>query len=274
MSPRQAQQDLAAIPLPYSVFIDPRPSERVLIEGTYVPFPERYRTVAVRGIRGLINSDDRFILRFTRDFTLRNEIRHGEPHGTARNWINWGEESNIYNNPKQADIDLKTLHREWMMFRENQINSVPFDLWVKLTEAVVGNKLGDPATRVPALAAELYDQQFGTQESIGLQDGQAFVARETGLTTILNDLNDPNNDFKPVDVETFLLTHSFDTPENIEKSMIDMYNTFDNVSVNRIFFKCLQDAFTFQDKYQGLFKTSMVSINGVRILETNGVFDD
>jgi hypothetical protein len=56
--------------------------------------------------------------------------------------------------------------------------------------------------------------------------------------------------------------------------MDNIYNTFTVQNVNRIYFSVLFDAFTTKAKYPGIFKTSMVSLHGIRPFQSSGVFDD
>ncbi len=56
--------------------------------------------------------------------------------------------------------------------------------------------------------------------------------------------------------------------------MNTIYNTFAFEHVNRIYFSVLFDAFSLKDKYEDIFKTSMVALHGIRPFQVAGVFDD
>ena len=91
---------------------------------------------------------------------------------------------------------------------------------------------------------------------------------------ILNDLQNPENEFPSVDINTFFATNSFDTDQGIVDAMDAMYETFTFADVNRIYFAVLHDAFSFKQEYPDIFKTSMVAIHGIRPFQVAGLFDD
>lgn len=213
--------------------------------------PNRNVELVVRGLRGLITDDRRFTLRFTRDFTLRDTLETGN-----------------------TSLDLKQHHEEWQLIREEQPFLIPRSLWDKVTESIVGFKLNNIQVRVPSLERELYDTTFDTETKYGLRDGQAFTSGPTALQTVLSDLQNPDNEFPSVDINSFFVLNSFDTPDNVITSMNVIYNSFTFIDVNRIFFAVLHDAFSFKKEYPDIFKTSMVSIHGIRPFQVSGLFDD
>lgn len=213
--------------------------------------PARYVQSIVRGLRGVVNEERRYTLRFTRDFTLRDSLEHGD-----------------------TPLDLKNLHAEWTLFREKQPFTIQRSLWDRITECIVGYKLSDPSVRVPSLERQLYDAEFDTDTQYGLGANQAFANGATALETVLFDLNNPDNDFSPNDINVFFQNHSFDTPENIIEAMDTIYTTFKFEDVNRIFFEVLDDSLSVKQRYPELFKTSWLSLHGIKILEVGGLFDD
>lgn len=213
--------------------------------------PAYYQRAIVRGISNMVRSDDRYVVRFTRDFTLRDDLKDA----TTPN-------------------SLKKRYVQWEMFREQQTYKVNQILWNRMIEAIIGYKLDDNTIRVPALERELYDLATGSDTQYGLGDGQAFVNGQMALATIQDDLRDPNNNFHPIDIDQFFVLNNFDTPAATQQALENIYNTFATEDVNRIFFKVLLDAFTTKSKYEEIFKTSWVSLYGVRVLEVNGIYDD
>jgi len=214
-------------------------------------FPTRHTNAVIRGLRGLITADRRYTMRFTRDFTLRDDLDKG-------------------NTP----LELKTKHEEWQLFREAQPYLIPRALWDKCTECMVGFLLTDPGTRVPSLERELYDTSYQAETRFGLGSGQAFSDGLTTLQTILADLNNPENSFPNVDINSFFAQNNFDTPEGIIAAMNSIYTLFTFADVNRMFFAVLHDAFSFKQEYPGIFKTSMVAVHGIRPFQVSGLFDD
>jgi len=161
-----------------------------------IKLPNRFTQVIIRGLQGIVNADNRYTIRFTRDFTLRDEI-----------------------------------------------DTYPID-------------------------------SFGTDTRFGLGDDQAFVDGKLALNSVISYLLDPNVDFTPVDINEFLKNNNFDTNDDIISTMEQIYNTFTYTHVNRIFFSVLHDAFSTKAKYNDIFKTSMVSLHGIRPFQTSGIFDD
>ena len=195
----------------------------------------------VRGLAGLVGDDNRYVLRFVRDFALRDNIDNR--------------------------LDLNQKHVEWALIREGQPTNVPIELWNAITESLIGETL-DGTTTVPALDRILYDQLNGTDTQYGMGEGQAFVNKDLALSTILSDLQNPDNSFYPIDIDGFFQNYSFDTNDNIKLAMTAIYDTFSYKDVNRIYFEVLRDAFSTKAKYKEIFKTSMVSLYAVKSLVT------
>lgn len=267
----EAAQQIGTIPTPYFVVQKPKDDPYLVEKYGYglIPYgsiwslgslseqfyqvPVLYREAIIRKVASYLNDDDRYIVRFNRNFTLRDDIRA---------------------NGKQ--MNLKDKHEEWFMFRREQTSTIPQELWKRLTEAVVGYYVDTTGTqiRVPALDRELYDAQYGTDTRFGLGVDQAFCDKTLGLATILSYLQDPNNDFSPTDIDSFFATNKFDTPANIKSSMDNIYNTFNAIHVNAMWFETLSDALSTRAKYKELLKTSWIALHGIRVLEVGGLFDD
>jgi len=225
--------------------------EYVAIFNKNVSLPPRYLQAVVRGLRGVVNEEGRYTLRFTRDFTLRDNSTHGE-----------------------TPLELKNLHSEWELFREKQLFHIRRSLWDRVTESIVGFKLSDSTIRVPSLDRELYDADFKSDTQYGLGSDQTLANGTTALETILFDLNNPDNDFSPIDIDAFFQNNKFDTSANIISSMDNIYNTFKFEDVNRMFFEVLGDSLSVKKNFSDLFKTSWLSLHGIRVLGTAEIFDD
>jgi len=216
-----------------------------------VELPARFVQMVSRGLRGVVDADRRYVLRYTRDFTLRDTLDSGE-----------------------TPLEKKNLHSEWEMFRKNQPYHINRALWDKITESIIGYKLSDTTVRVPSFERELYDDKYDTSTQYGIGDGQTFVSGELALASVLADLEHPENNFQPIDINVFFSRHTFDTPEEVVAAMDTIYNTYSYVHVNRIFFSVLQDALSTQVEYADIMKTSMVSLHGIRPFQVGGIFDD
>ena len=208
--------------------------------------PHRYTQAIIRNIRSYINEDNRYTIRFRKDFTQDSD----------------------------SELDNKTLHQEWKLFRQHQQSKIDRYLWDKVTESMIGHKLDDDTSIVPTVARQLYDAQYSDDTRFGLGNGQAFVSGSQALTTIISDLNDVDNEFRGIDVASFLSVNSFDSTQAITTSMEIIYTTFPTADVNRMFFLFLNDALAGKKKYAKLLKTSMISVYGVKVLDTQEFFDE
>jgi hypothetical protein len=220
---------------------------------SYNQFPIAYREAIIREVASYVSTNSKYMIRFTRDLTLRDDIQAGG-----------------YNN-------LKDVHQDWALFRKEQQFNVPLYLWHKLMESLSGISIPDingQSIAVPSLDRVLYDQVYLTDTRFGLDVGQTFVDKTLGLATLMNYLTKSNIDFSPIDIGDFFEHYSFDTPANIQTALMIVYNTFGHTHVNTIWFNILQDALTNKNKYKGLLKTSWVSIHGVQYMNVGGIFDE
>lgn len=249
----QTAADIVTFPAPF-MFFSKLISPALIANsetGEIIDMPWRFSQAIIRGLRGYVDVENRYTLRFIRDFTLRDSLKYGT-----------------------SPLQLKDTHQEWLMFREGQYSNVPQDLWNKVTEAMAGYLLSDQSTRVPSLSRQLYDETYGTYTQYGLGIGQAFCDGPTAIATVSAYLNDPNNNFYPLDMDLFFATYNFNTPSNCVATMNYIYDNFSYEHVNAIFFSVLLDALSVQPKYAGLMKTSAVALYGIELLNVQGVFDD
>lgn len=221
-----------------------------LTEQSY-QIPVTYRQVVLRKVASYVTDDDRFVVQFTRDAALRDQLRE-----------------------RGTDRLLNPIHEEWLLIRRTQPNTINRMLWDKLTESMIGHTLADSGVRVPALERELYDSRNGTSTQYGMGESQTFVNRDLAIATVLNYLSDPTRDFSPVDVNQFLQTYKFTDPADIRAAMETIYVSFNSEHVNNIWFECLMDALTTNPRCKEIFKTSWIALHGVRVLEVGGLFDE
>jgi hypothetical protein len=256
-----AEQTLRQIPTPYLIPEGLEPAAGSL--------PLRYTRTVFKGLSNVINDNGRYVMRFTRDFTLRDELMtRSDPANPLTDQVALGGGRT----ERTGDpLHLKTLHAEWTLVRQGQPFKIPREYWDRITESVIGRKLDNPVVRVPSFVREAYDAEFGTQTRYGLNEGQAFVNGQLALATVIDDLQDPTNNFAPVDVNSFFQANETETEGGTIAFFDNIYNNFSVEAVNRIFFKVLLDALSTKDKYPGIFKTSWVTLEGSQLLQTEAL---
>lgn len=202
--------------------------------------PYRYTQMVAKGLHGTVKDNNRTVMRFTRDFTLRDKL-------------------------DKDSITPKNKHEEWKLFREQQLEKVDRYLWNKVTEALIGFKLNLDATAatdeaIPSLNRILFDRIYQADTQYGMGDEQVFTNKDLSRQTILAVLTDPNREFEYVNIEEFLARHDFLTPEDIIAAMNEIYLNFSVSEVNTIFFAVLHDAMSLKMEHSEIFKTSWVAL--------------
>lgn len=200
------------------------------------------------GLNRYITEDDTYKIRFTRDFILRDDPR---------------------------DIELKNVHTEWAMIREQQNTLIPGTLWNHLVDAACGqNMVGDA---VPSLARVAYDERNGTRSRYGFGDGQAFVDQDLALNSIkyaiqntsLTTISPANPGVEVPDQIEFIDMNEVDamfaTPALTRKTMNDIWTKAKPKQVNEIFFTVLYDALAENYEFTDIFKTSMIAAHSIRL---------
>ncbi|QDJ96482.1 hypothetical protein Xoosp13_296 [Xanthomonas phage Xoo-sp13] len=203
--------------------------------------PYRYTQMVAKGLHGTVKDNNRSIIRFTRDFTLRDKL--------------------------DADsITPKNRHEEWKLFREQQLEKVDRYLWNKITEALIGFRLSTDYNSantnkpIPSLNRILFDRLYQADTQYGLGDQQVFTNKDLSRDTIISVLSNPNTQFEYVNIEEFLSRHNFATPEDIIQAMNEIYVNFSVSEVNKIFFAVLHDAMSLKMEHAEIFKTSWVGL--------------
>lgn len=203
--------------------------------------PYRYTQMIVKGLQGMVRDDRQFVMRMTRDFTLRDKL-----------------------SPNR--VVPKNKHVEWKLFRENQLEKIDRYLWDKATEALIGFRLKSDhrtvnhSAKIPSLNRILYDRLYKSDTQYGLGPEQVFTNAELSLQTLVAVLTDPNSVFEFINITDFLDRHNFKTPEDIADAMYEIYQNFSIEEVNKIFFAILHDAMSLKKEHSEIFKTSWVAL--------------
>lgn len=202
--------------------------------------PYRYTQMVAKGLHGTVKDNNRYVIRFTRDFTLRDKL-------------------------DQDTITPKNRHEEWKLFREKQLEKIDRYLWNKITEALIGFKLNTTGTAptfeaIPSLNRILFDRLYQADTEYGMGEEQVFTNKDLSRETILAVLTNPNQEFEFINIEDFLSRHNFLTPEDIIAAMNEIYLNFSVSEVNMIFFAVLHDAMSLKMEHSEIFKTSWVAL--------------
>lgn len=248
----ELSQQFSESDMPYMILQDLQPYRAEDWRYQQTPIvPMRYNAVTLRKVTSYITDNDRFILQFTRDNTLRYL-----PNGIT------------------GQLEKKDNHEEWVLFRQFQLSNVDRGLWNLMVESLIEHRLDNPTERVPSLELELYDEANGTGIRYGMQPGQTLVNKTLGLGTVKAFINDPNRDYFPIDIESFRLEYPLDTANNIEAAMTVIYDSFGAEMVNELWFELLMDALTTSPNLSDIIKTSWLALHGIRILDVAGFLDD
>lgn len=208
--------------------------------------PARYQAFTVSGLNSVVVQNNTYKLRFTKDFTLRDD-------------------------PNQ--LQLKNTHAEWILIRKSQPTRILEELWVKLTDSLAGEDLaGNP---IPSDKRKQYDLRHGTTTRFGLKEGQAIAPRQLLIDvvtyTILNTqltitaadgskLPDTLNGI--IDFEEYYSW--FATPEATKDTMAKIWAFGSARQINEIFFAALNEALVSNFELSDIFKTSRIMIYAVR----------
>ncbi len=213
--------------------------------------PLRYDAITISGLSYIVAKDDTFKLRFTRNFTLRDD-------------------------PQQ--LDLKDTHTEWSLIRSGQRTRIPEALWQKLIDSLAGQDAA--GNSVPALRRELYDERNGTTTRFGFDSEQTLapqgllissVAYTIVNTKLINKSVPPNADGTyPPDFIEFLDPAQADTwfatPAQARQTMTDIWNAAKPAQINEIFFAALNDILANNYELTDIFKTSRLSAYSIKVV--------
>ena len=209
--------------------------------------PRRYDAITISGLSYVVTKDDAFKLRFTRNFTLRDE---------------------------PEELNLKNTHTEWALMRTGQKTRVPESLWQKLIDSAAGQDAA--GNRVPAGRRVLYDERNGTRTRFGFTAEQtlapAELLRSSIVHAILNtQLSDKTASGSVVpDYITFLNFNESDTwfadAASTRRTMTDVWNLAKVTQVNEIFFAALSDVLASNYELSDIFKTSRLSAYSIKVV--------
>ena len=206
----------------------------------------RYDAITISGLSFVVTKDDAFKLRFTRNFTLRDD---------------------------PEELNLKNTHTEWSLMRPGQKTRVPEGLWSKLIDSVAGADAAGNA--VPAVRRVLYDERNGSRTQFGFTSEQTLAPAEllrSSITyTILNTrLEDTSGSMTVPDYIAFLDLDESDSwfldAAASRKTLTDIWNLASVAQINEIFFAALDDILASNYELDSIFKTSRLSAYSIKVV--------
>jgi hypothetical protein len=206
--------------------------------------PFGYDAITVSGLSYLVTKNNTFKLRFTRNFTLRDD-----PQG----------------------IELKNTHTEWGLIRPQQRTRIPEFLWNRLVDSMAG--LDAAGSVIPSLRRVLYDERNGTFTRFGFGPEQTLapsgLLRLSVEHTILNtSLTDTSGSTTVPDFITFLDQSQSDMwfadVAATRATMAQIWNAAKVTQINEIFFAALEDILASNLEMTDIFKTSRLSAYSIR----------
>lgn len=248
---KEAQNQLRFIPEPHMILQGLRTPEfgyglvyGIVYDEDEYELPYRYTQLVVKGLENTIKDDSRYALRFTRDFTLRDELP---------------SPNSLY-----SPLYLKNVHWEWKLIREKQLAKIDMFLWDRVIESMIGKRIVsgtvDETKLLPSLNRTVYDNIYNSDTRYGLGEEQVFMDGELAKYIVNSMLNDPNIKYNNVDINEFLKNNNLNSESNIITTMYAIYNNFTTEEVNKIFFELLHAAMTHKKHHSDIFKTSWVAL--------------
>lgn len=223
------------------------PEHYLTFQGLVTTGEPYYNAVTLSGLNYVVTKADTFKIRFTRDFTLRDD---------------------------PEELNRKNVHTEWALIRPGQRTPVPASLWDKLTDSAAG--LDIAGNVIPSSRRVLYDERNGTQSQFGFGPEQTLapmqLLRDSIVWAILNTrlMSEgaiPTVDYLDVlDLDT--LEDQFSTAAGVREAMGIIYNSAKVSQVNEIFFAALEDVLVANYQLTDIFKTSRISAYSIKVINT------
>jgi len=227
----------------------------VLFGSTYDPedntLPTRFSACTIKGLNRTVKDDNNYILRLTKDYTLRDRLN-------------------------KKDLKLSNKHWSWKLTRRKQSGKIDLLLWKKVIEAatektVINNDFDlDTESSLPSESRIRFDTLIeGATSRIGLYNGRVLMDKPEIMKLTMEVLLDPSRQWERVDIEEFIDSFDLDRIEGIRDFYKSIYEIFSAVEVNDIFFELLERSVSLNQKHPDIFKTSWVSVDVSNRVELN-----
>jgi hypothetical protein len=213
--------------------------------------PYRYDAITISGLSYIVAKDDTYKLRFTRNFTLRDDPQN---------------------------LDLKDTHTEWSLIRPGQRTKIPESMWLKIVDSIAGEDAA--GNSVPSLRRVLYDERTGGSTQYGFGAEQTLAPRTLLVSSITDTIVNtklidktvpPDADGNyPADFMSFLDFNAqdewFATPSASRATMTDIWTKGKPVQINEVFFAALNDILASNYELSDIFKTSRLSAYSIKVI--------
>lgn len=206
----------------------------------------KYDAITISGLSYVVTKDETFKLRFTRNFTLREDPQ---------------------------DLDLKDTHVEWSLIRPGQRTRVPEALWTKMVNSACG--VDTAGNVLPSARRISYDERNGTRTQFGFGADQVLAPSEliksTLLFAILNTkLVDDSGAISVPDYMYFLdfsqADEWFATADSTRNTLTRIWNEGKVSQINELFFAVLEDILASNYELTDIFKTSRLSAYSIKVV--------
>lgn len=207
-----------------------------------------YKAITIANLNRFIKKENTFKLRFTRNFTLRDDPQ---------------------------EIDLKNVHTEWVLIRPNDSKKIPRQLWEKIIDSACGKTISGKI--IPTNVRVEYDIRHGTKTRYGFGPDQIMIDKVLVKNSLIQAITNPvtkkffNGQTLPdlinnLDMST--ISEQFETPEKTRQLLEFIWTNATAQQLNGIFFEVLGDALSNDYEFSELFKTSRLSAHSIKTINS------
>lgn len=226
----QAQKMIADGDSQYAILTNP-----VNIDGSYF-----FDSCAIKGLNYLVTNDNTYKLRFTRDFTLRDD---------------------------PEEMSLKNTHTQWQLIRRGQVEKIPSALWKLLTDSIC--EQDEFGNTLPNSSRTSYDLKNNSKTRFGFGPGQVLAESTLLKASVLNSIINTSltvklrNKFVPFFISSLDFSKAnewFAGSESSRRTMDFIWKMASVKQINDIFFNALEDAYETGSEFGDVMKTSLIHV--------------
>ena len=168
---------------------------------------------------------------------------------------------------KYRDPNQKNVHEQWTLIREHQLSTVPYTIWKKVMEAMLGFEVAAYERSIgsvqlvknllPTATRNVYDYFNGTNTRYGSAPTQVLLERNEARELLIEIMTDPTINTRPSSVDLLLETN-LDDDEALYATLVELYTAASSVAVNKLTFAIIKAGLFRGYNYADVFKTSYV----------------